>query len=176
VAEPFIGEIRAFPFNFAPIGWAMCNGQLLSISQNTALFSLLGTFYGGDGRSNFALPNLQGSAPLDQGQGPGLTSRDMGEVGGEQAVTLLLSQIPSHTHQASGVAANGDQASPAGNTWASAHSGPKTKDNIYSSTAGATMNAQALAVAGGSQPHDNMPPYLALNFCIALQGIFPARS
>ena len=100
----------------------------------------------------------------------------MGETGGEQAVTLTLSQIPSHTHQATGVAANGDQASPAGNTWAIAHSGPKTKDSIYSSTAGATMNAQALAVAGGGQPHDNMPPYLVLNFCIALQGIFPSRS
>ena len=176
MADQFVGEIRAFPFNFAPVGWAFCNGQLLSISQNTALFSLLGTFYGGDGRSNFALPNLQGSAPMHMGQGPGLSQRDIGETGGEQNVTLLLSQIPSHRHQATGVAANGDQVSPAGNTWATAHSGPKTKDNVYSTTAGSTMNAVALATAGSSQPHDNMPPYLVLNFCIALQGIFPARS
>jgi microcystin-dependent protein len=175
VSDQFVGEIRAFPFNFAPLGWAMCNGQILSISQNTALFSLLGTFYGGNGTSNFALPNLQGSAPLDQGQGVGLTNRMIGETGGEQAVTLLLSEIPSHTHQATGVAANGDQVSPVGNTWATAHSGPKTKDSVYSNSASAAMNAQALAAVGSSQPHDNMPPYLVLNFCIALIGIFPAR-
>ena len=183
MSDQFVGEIRAFPFNFAPVGWAQCNGQLIAISQNTALFSLLGTFYGGNGTSNFALPNLQGSAPLDQGTGVGLSQRFIGETGGEQTVTLLLTQIPTHTHQATGVAANGDQASPAGNaaspggnTWAIAHSGPKTKDSIYSSSAGATMNAQALSVAGGSLPHDNMPPYLVLNFCIAMVGIFPARS
>ena len=176
MSDQFVGEIRAFPLNFAPVGWAFCNGQLLPISQNTALFSLLGTFYGGDGKSNFALPNLQGSAPLDMGQGPGLSPRNIGDTGGEQTVTLTLNQIPSHTHQATGVAANGGTASPANTTWATAHSGPKTKDNVYSTTAGSTMNATALAVAGSSQPHDNMPPYLVLNFCIALQGIFPPRS
>jgi microcystin-dependent protein len=146
VSDQFVGEIRAFPFNFAPNGWAVCNGQLLAISQNTALFSLLGTQFGGNGTSNFALPNLQGSAPLDFGQGPGLSPRVIGETGGEQAVTLTLVQIPAHTHQATGVAANGN------------------------------LTTVALAPQGSSLPHDNMPPYLALNFCIALQGIFPARS
>ncbi len=176
MSDQFLGEIRVFPTNFAPFGWAFCDGQLMAISQSTALFSLLGTFYGGDGKSNFALPDLRGRAPMHFGQGPGLSLRDLGETGGGEAVTLLISEIPQHTHQAVGVAANGDQASPAGNTWASAHSGPKTKDNIYASAAGATMNAQALAVAGASQPHNNLPPYLVINFCIALQGIFPSRS
>ncbi len=175
MADQFVGEIRAFPFNFAPNGWAACNGQILPISQNTALFSLLGTQFGGNGTSNFGLPNLQGSAPLDAGQGPGLSQRTIGETGGEASVTLSLTQIPNHTHQAFGVAATGDQLSPAGRTWATAHSG-KVKDNNYSSTAGATMNGTALSQAGSSLPHDNMPPYLTVNFCIALTGIFPARS
>jgi microcystin-dependent protein len=176
MADQFLGEIRIFPFNFAPVGWAFCNGQILPISQNTALFSLLGTTYGGDGKSNFALPNLQGNAPLMAGQGPGLSERFLGETSGEPTVTLLQSQMPTHTHVPLGVAANGDQNSPQSNTWATAHSGPKTKDRTYATSGGTPMSPNAIPIAGGSQPHDNMPPYLTLNFCIAMVGIFPARS
>src|ERR1700720_4627103 len=128
MANPFVAEIRIFPFNFAPKGWAFCDGQLLPISQNTALFSLLGTTYGGDGRSNFALPNLQGSVPMQQGQGPGLSLRDLGEIGGEQNVTLLQTEMPAHNHTA--VAASGTgQPDPTNNAWAS---GAKGFGNIYS--------------------------------------------
>jgi microcystin-dependent protein len=177
MADNFVGEIRIVPFNFAPTGWALCNGQLMLISQNTALFSLLGTQFGGNGTSNFALPNLQGSAPLDFGQGSGLSSYVMGQTGGEAQVTLLQSQIPAHTHVVSANAGNGDVNNPAGNTWAKPHLG-KTPINIYNNTVGSglSMNAAAFALAGGSQPHNNMPPYLTLNFIIALQGIFPSRS
>jgi microcystin-dependent protein len=176
MSDQFVGEIRLFGFNFPPQGWAFCNGQLLPISQNTALFSLLGTYYGGDGKSTFALPNLQGQAPLQPGQGPGLSLRDLGESGGQSSVTLLVSEIPAHTHVASGAVA-GDQLSPQNNVWGTARVGRQT-DNRYaaSSGGGSLMNAQALALAGGGLPHNNMHPYLALNFCIALQGIFPPRS
>ncbi len=174
----FIGEIRIVPFTFAPTGWAMCNGQLLPISQNTALFSLLGTFYGGDGKSNFALPNLQGAAPLDMGQGPGLSPYVIGQTGGSPTVTLLQTEIPAHNHLVNGSGAvngNGDLNNPANNTWARPHLG-KTPINIYTSIAGAVpMNASAFAAAGGNQPHDNMPPYLTLNFVIAMTGTFPTR-
>jgi len=173
MSDPFVGEIRIFGFNFAPTGWALCNGQLMPISQNTALFSLLGTMYGGDGKSSFALPNLQGSAPLNQGQGPGLAPRAIGERGGESSVTLIQSEMPLHSHPIacdSGTAAN---AAPTSGMWATTGRG---RPMPYSSNAPNTpMSGQALAVAGGGQPHNNMPPYLALNFCIALQGIFPAR-
>ena len=177
MSDQFVGEIRIVPFNFAPVGWALCNGQLLPISQNTALFSLLGTYYGGNGTSNFALPNLQGSAPLCFGQGPGLSAYYLGQVGGESTVTLLASQIPAHTHALSGNSGNGDWNTPANNTWAQPHLG-KTPINLYTNTLGTglAMNPATLGVAGGSQPHNNLPPYLTLNFVIALQGIFPARS
>lgn len=174
--DPFVAEIRIFTGNFAPRGWAFCNGQLMSISQNTALFSLLGTTYGGDGKSNFALPNLQGAAPMQSGQGPGLSLRDLGETGGEQAVTLLQTEMPSHTHGLSGSSNPADLTTVAGNVWAS---GSQRGQVVYSDAGPASqvpMSAQAMGVVGGSQPHNNLPPYLGLTFIIALQGVFPARS
>jgi microcystin-dependent protein len=172
VADPFVGEIRAFPFNFAPKGWAFCDGQILPISQNTALFSLLGTTYGGDGKSTFALPNLQGSAPIAFGQGPGLSLYDLGGSGGEDTVTLLVSEIPAHNHPAGCNADAADSASPGGEVWAPEAAG----SNAYGGSGGTAMAPSALSVVGGSLPHNNLQPYLVLNYCIALQGIFPARS
>jgi microcystin-dependent protein len=173
MADPFVAEIRIYPFNFAPTGWAFCDGQLLPLSQNTALFSLLGTTYGGNGKSNFALPNMQGNAPMHPGQGPGLSLHDLGETGGAQNVTLLESEIPSHTHTLRGNNTLGDTPFPANNTLAR-----YGNFNAYQQTTNANlvnMAPQALAPAGGSLPHNNMQPYLTLNFCIALQGVFPPR-
>jgi microcystin-dependent protein len=174
MADQFVGEIRAVSFNFAPFGWALCNGQILPISQNTALFSLLGTFYGGNGTSNFALPNLQGLAPMSQGNGPGLTQRIIGETGGEPNVTLLLSQIPAHSHNAMNAPAS-TTGTPATNTVFGG--GGRGKADAYAPAPGspALMNPLAVTTVGGSLPHNNMPPYLVLNFVIALQGIFPSR-
>lgn len=173
MANPFVAEIRIMPFNFAPKGWAFCNGQILPLSQNTALFSLLGTTYGGDGKSNFALPNLQGCAPLQQGQGPGLSLRDLGETGGEQNVTLLQTEIPAHSHTAA-AGGGADTGSPQNNTWGSALKG---HGNLYAPASSLVqMSPLALGVTGGGQPHNNMPPFLTLNFCIALQGVYPPRS
>jgi len=174
MADPYLAEIRMVPFNFAPVGWALCNGQLLSIQQNAALFSLLGTTYGGDGRSNFGLPNLQGSSPLMWGQGPGLSPRDLGESGGESEVTLLAGQMATHTHgvEASNAAGGG---TPAGNVW----SKPDERGiDGYASTVGTSqaMNPAALGSTGGGQPHNNLMPYLVVNFVIALQGVYPPRS
>ena len=176
MSEPFVAEIRIFGFNFAPTGWALCDGTLMPISQNTALFSLLGTTYGGNGLNNFALPNLQGSAPLQQGQGAGLSLYDLGETGGESAVTLVTSQMPLHTHAAGCLNGAGTLTTPAANVWASARVG-RQAENRYSASPGTgpQMSGQAIASTGGSVPHNNMPPYLVLNFCIALQGIYPAR-
>ena len=174
MSNPFVGEIRIFGFNFAPTGWALCNGQLMPISQNTALFSLLGTYYGGDGKTTFALPNLQGSAALHQGQGPGLTDRIIGETGGEASVTLIQTEMPAHSHSTGCDSGTGGNAVPTGGMWATTGRG---RPLPYSSNApNAPMSGQALAAAGGNQPHNNMPPYLTLNFCIALQGIYPPRS
>lgn len=174
MSNPFLAEIRIFTAGFAPKGWAQCDGQLMPISQNTALFSLLGTTYGGNGTSNFALPNMQGSAPMQAGQGPGLSLRDLGETAGEQTVTLLTTEMPAHQHSAlaDATANNND---PTGNIWAS---GQKGFGNVYLSPPDNTaqMNPFALSIAGGSQPHNNMPPFLGLMFIIALQGVFPARS
>jgi microcystin-dependent protein len=174
MADPFVAEIRIFPFNFAPKGWAWCDGQLLPLSQNTALFSLLGTTYGGNGKSNFALPDLQGRAPMHPGQGPGLSLHDLGETGGSQTVTLLESEIPAHPHvmRASGdvadnnVPANAMLAKPIGRG-----------NNLYITVTSplVALNNSALAPAGGDQPHNNMQPYLTFYFCIALQGVFPPR-
>ena len=177
MSDQYLGEIRIVPFNFAPRGWAMCNGQLLPISQNTALFSLLGTYYGGDGKATFALPDFQGRAPINSGQGPGLSPYVLGQAAGENTVTLLQSEIPSHTHTVSAYAGNGDFNNPAGRAWAASHLG-KTPINIYNNSAGTStfMNPVALALAGGNQPHNNLPPYLTLNFVIAMTGIFPSRS
>lgn len=175
MSNPFLAEIRIFTAGFAPKGWAQCDGQLMPISQNTALFSLLGTTYGGNGTSNFALPNLQGSAPMQAGQGPGLTLRDLGETAGEQTVTLLQTEMPAHTHTAQATTGS-TQGSPANNAWAS---GSKSSGGTVYAPGTATqvqMNPFALSIAGGSQPHNNMAPFLGLMFIIALQGVFPARS
>ncbi|HVV72113.1 MAG TPA: tail fiber protein [Verrucomicrobiae bacterium] len=174
MSNPFVAEIRLFPGNFAPVGWALCNGQLLPINQNTALFSLLGTTYGGDGITTFALPNFQGSAPLQAGQGPGLSSYDLGQTGGEAAVTLLPSEMPAHTHSVLCNNGSGDLNTPTNNTWCKSHTG-KTPLNMYAATGNAAMSAGAISPAGGGQPHNNMPPYLVLNFIIALQGVYPSR-
>jgi microcystin-dependent protein len=175
MSNQFIAEIRIFAGNFAPRGWAMCDGQLMAISQNTALFSLLGTYYGGDGKSNFALPNLQGRAPLQQGQGPGLSDYVLGEAGGEPTVTLLQTEIPQHTHTVQCANSDGTATTPAGGVWAIAATRRSTL-NLYTTSGGATMSATAFNLAGGNLPHNNMMPYLALTFIIALQGVFPARS
>lgn len=173
MADPFVAEIRIFGFNFAPTGWALCDGQLLPISQNTALFSLLGTMYGGNGVTTFALPNLQGNAPLHQGQGPGLTDRLVGETGGEPSMTLIQSEMPSHTHSVGADSGVGGNADPTNGMWATTGRG---RPLPYSSnTPNTLMSGLAFTMAGGSQPHNNMPPYLTLNFCIALQGVYPPR-
>lgn len=169
--EPFIGQIKVFGFNFAPRFYALCNGQLLPISTNQALFSLLGTTYGGNGTTNFALPNLQGRAALHFGQGPGLSNYSQGQTGGEENHTLLQTEMPQHNHLAAASNNTADQTYPPGNLWANAGSGPG-----FSSTGGSTMNLQSLANAGGSQPHNNMQPYLVVNYCIALSGLFPSRN
>jgi microcystin-dependent protein len=177
MSSPFLAEIRMFGFNFAPRGWAFCNGQVLPISQNTALFSLLGTFYGGDGRTTFALPNLAGSSPMNQGQGQGLSQRFIGESAGETAVTLLQTELPQHPHQLNAYSGAADQDSPAGNTWAQSQGG-RLGPNLFTATNvnPTSMSQAALSITGGGQPHNNMPPYLTVNFCIALQGIYPPRS
>lgn len=169
MSDPFVAEIRIFAGNFAPTGWALCNGQLLALSQNTALFSLLGTTYGGDGKSNFALPNLQGAAPMHQGQGPGLSDRSLGESGGTSSVTLLTSEIPAHTHTVSATDGEPLSASPANAAWPSLENGNAYRRQDVDST----MAPDALAVAGSSLPHNNMPPFNTFTFIIALQGIFP---
>jgi len=171
--DPFVAEIRIFPFNFPPKGWAFCDGQLLPLSQNTALFSLLGTTYGGDGKSNFALPDMQGNAPMHPGQGPGLSLHDLGETGGSETVTLLQSEIPAHSHNVMANTAPADNNAPAP-TFVLAQS---TGTNAYSSQgSNATLSVNTLVPAGGSLPHNNMMPYLTLNFCIALQGVYPPRT
>jgi microcystin-dependent protein len=173
VADAFVAEIRIFPFNFPPTGWAFCNGQLLPISQNTALFSLLGTFYGGDGRTNFALPNLQGCAPMAAGQGPGLSLRTIGETGGTETVTLLTSDMPSHPHS---MRPSVEAADIFTGTAATAIAG-STPTNAYIAAApDVQLNLQAVAQTGNGVPHNNIQPSLVLNFCIALQGIFPPRT
>jgi len=175
MADPFVAEIRIFPFNFAPQGWAFCNGQLMPISQNTALFSLLGTTYGGDGKSTFALPDMQGNAPMHPGQGPGLSLHDLGEMSGSETVTLLTSEIPLHSHA---MVASNDAAvtnDPAANQIAKPFG---RGNNTFTAASGSltAMSPSALTPAGGSLPHNNMMPYLTLNFNIALQGVFPPRS
>lgn len=169
MADPFVAEIRMFPFYFAPKGWAFCNGQLLPISQNTALFSLLGTTYGGDGKSTFALPDLQGNSPMQPGQGQGLSLRDLGETSGVESVTLMQTEIPFHTHAVSVSNEDANNTNSGGNT-------PGRGNAIYGpANPLVAMDGNALAPAGGGLPHNNMQPYLVLNFCIAMQGVFPPR-
>jgi microcystin-dependent protein len=176
-SEPFIGEIMIFGFDFPPRGYASCSGQLLSISSNTALFSILGTTYGGDGRVTFGLPDLRGRAANGQGQGPGLSPKTLGEVSGQENVTLISTQMASHNHIVSCNNGDGDKSTPVGNVFA----GPGADRDLYWYNNGntgspATMAPNALGNTGGNQPHNNMMPYLAVNFCIALQGVFPARN
>ncbi len=178
MANPFLGEIRMFGFNFAPQGWAFCNGQLLSISQNDALFALLGTTYGGNGVSTFGLPNFQSRVPIHQGQGSGLSPYVIGAFGGVENVTLTVAQTAAHTHlvYADGDVPSNNSPSPSGNALATFATG----GDIYATAAGlkkaVTMNPLMIAAAGGGQPHPNIQPFLVVNFCIALQGIFPSRN
>ena len=175
MSDPFVAEMGLFPFNFPPHGWALAAGQLMPISQNTALFSLLGTFYGGDGRATFGLPNLQGSCAIGQGQGPGLSSYFIGESGGQENVSLIVTEIPVHTHtvHSEGFAQAGST-DPTNNGLAR----PKTSPgNFTTPTLGnpQQLAPNAVSVSGSSLPHNNMMPYLTMNWCIALQGVFPAR-
>jgi microcystin-dependent protein len=172
MADPFVAEIRIFPFNFAAKGWAWCDGQLLPLSQNTALFSLLGTTYGGDGKSNFALPNLQDRAPMHPGQGPGLSLHDLGESSGSPAVTLQQSEIPVHAHSVSASNGPANLQAPAPDRVLG-----RANNNVYlDNPANLVQTAhEALAPAGGDQPHNNMQPFLTFYFNIALQGVFPPR-
>lgn len=173
MADPFVAEIRIFPFNFAPKGWAWCDGQLMPLSQNTALFSLLGTTYGGNGKSNFALPDLQGRAPMHPGQGPGLSLHDLGETGGSETVTLLESEIPSHSHSLRVSQGDAIEISPNGQLFATGTGGIGAYATLSPLT---QLSPNAIAPAGGDQPHNNMQPYLTFYFCIALQGVFPPRT
>lgn len=174
MSEPFIAEVRIFAGNFAPRGWAFCNGQLLQISQNTALFSLLGTTYGGDGRTTFGLPNLEGKAPMHPGNGPGLTSRRLGQSAGEATHTLSEAEIPSHTHQLRCADNSADTGEPANGLLAA--SSPLADRQYRSVFPSGAMSAAALASVGSGQPHNNMPPYLTMYFIIALEGLYPSRS
>jgi microcystin-dependent protein len=172
VPEPFVGEIQMFGGNFAPVGWALCNGQLLSIASNTALFSLLGTTYGGNGTTTFGLPDLRGRVPISFGQGPGLSLRDLGESGGVEAVTLLTTEMPVHTHSLGASPSNGTTSAAAGRVDARSPAAIPQ----YAAASDSNLGAAAVGSAGGSQPHNNLQPYLAVTFIIATQGIYPARS
>src|ERR1700674_3791137 len=166
--DPFVAEIRIFPFNFAPKGWAFCEGKTLQLSQNTALFSLLGTTYGGDGKSNFALPNMQGNVPMHPGQGPGLSLHDLGETGGSDTVTLLESEMPAHRHF---MMADTQDPADTNVVSPSAVFALSTNGNLYQTSGNVPLSDNAITPAGGEQPHNNIQPYLTLNFCIALQGV-----
>ncbi len=170
MSTPYIGEIRIFSFAFAPRGWALCNGQLLAINQNQALFSILGTFYGGNGIQNFALPNLQGRVPRHWGQGAGLSSVVLGESAGTENVTLQASQVPGHTHPVQISTSAATQVSPHNGVWAN------SGDLSYAASATGSMASAAISTVGSGQPHSTLPPLLVLSFCIALNGIFPTRN
>lgn len=173
MSDPFIGEIKMFAGTFAPRGWALCDGQLMSISQNSALFSLLGTTYGGDGRTTFALPDLRGRLPMHAGSGPGLSSKQIGQRGGSENEILTLNHLPSHTHTANALDKPGDRSTPEAAHWAATSSGsPNYSDTLPD----VNMNAGILTSAGGSQSHSNLMPFTCVNFIIALFGVFPSRS
>ncbi len=171
MSSPYIGEIRMFGGNFAPAGWMFCDGSILAISEYETLFNLIGTTYGGDGQSTFALPDLRGRVPVHMGQGAGLSAYTIGQMGGQEMVTLTTSQMPAHSHVPQANTGMGSQTSPAGNVWANSTNLP------YSASApSAAMDPAAVGMAGGSQPHDNMVPYLCISFIISLFGIFPTQS
>lgn len=178
--EPFIGQIQLFGFNFAPRGWAFCDGRLLSIAQNNALFALLGTMYGGDGQTTFGLPDLRGRVAIGMGQGPGLSNYTQGQLAGVEHVTLNINQIPAHNHLINVSNVDGTSNTASGNFLATGNAiierSTKVPANIYGTSLNATMSPQAVALAGSGMPHENMQPYLVLNYCIALQGIFPSRN
>ena len=171
--EPFIGQIMMFAGNFAPRGWALCNGQLLEIELNSALFSILGTTYGGDGKKTFGLPDLRGRAPIHFGQGPGLTNRKLGEKSGAEKVTLEVKQMPKHSHALRCSDERGDSPDPANRFPAKTRAEPKDQ---YKNDSDATMNSSIVDGTGGSEAHPNMQPYTTVNFCIALQGLYPSRN
>jgi microcystin-dependent protein len=168
MSQPFLGAIILVPYNFAPRGYAFCQGQILSIAQNTALFSLLGTTYGGNGQTTFALPDLRGRVPLSAGQGPGLSNYTLGQSAGTEAVSLTVNEMPTHNHLVSASLTDPSSQKP--------QDGYLADGNAYAASANTTMGVQSVQNAGGSQPHQNLPPYLTLNYCIALQGIFPSRN
>jgi microcystin-dependent protein len=171
MSDPFLGEIRLLPYDFAPLGWALCDGSVLSIAQNTALFSLLGTTYGGDGRTTFALPDLRGRVAVSSGQGPGLSDHLLGQVGGDETVTLATDELPAHSHAVAAHRTRGSHASPNGRV-----PGHSSSGTVYADASdGTQMSAHTIAATGGGQPHDNLQPYLALNYCIATEGIYPSR-
>lgn len=170
MSSPFLGEVRMFGLTFSPRGWAYCNGQQLAINQNQALFSLLGTTFGGNGTTTFALPDLQGRTPVHVGSGPGLPSYAWGQKGGAETHTLTAAELPSHSHGATGTSSSPNVSSPSGATWATGVA------NAYGTSPNGSMSAASVGNAGGGQAHPNMPPYLVLNFVIALQGIFPSRN
>jgi microcystin-dependent protein len=177
MSDPYLGQISIFSFNFAPRGWATCDGQLLSIQQNSALFALLGTFYGGNGTTTFALPNLRGMVPVNMGQGPGLSQYSIGQVGGQESHTLTVTEMPTHTHTPH-YTATANQAAPGGNLWAADPNGNitfATSGNEVMAT-GNNDNQNAIGSNAGGQPHENRCPFLVVTFCIALQGIFPSRN
>jgi len=173
MSQPFIGEIRMFGGNFAPLNWALCNGQLMAIDQNTALFALIGTTYGGDGVQTFALPNLQSRFPMHQGQGPGLSNRILGQLDGTETVTLTVNQLPAHAHPAICSSGGGDSETPVHNFWAT---DPMGNTAAYTTAPDSQMLASAIGTTGGSQPHDNMKPFLVINFIISLFGVFPSQN
>lgn len=176
IMDVFLGMIGLFGFNFAPKGWMSCNGQLLSIAQNSALFALLGTTYGGDGVTTFALPDLRGRVPNGQGQGPGLSSYQMGQAAGTEHVTLIQTQMPQHNHTLNVSGNPGTSNSPAGTVLAQAFDANEGVVNTYGTAINATASPQAIGLSGGNQPHENMQPYLTMNYCIAVEGIFPSRN
>ena len=174
MSEPFLAEIRMVGFNFAPRGWAFCDGQILPINQNQSLYSLLGTIYGGDGRTSFALPDLRGRVPIHEGQGSGGSNHPIGSRGGEETHILSTSEMPTHSHQMVATTAGANQPSPANNFLAAA---PPTIGNAYTdSSTNAALKTSSVTASGGGQGRDNMQPYIAVNFCIALQGLFPSRN
>jgi len=179
MSEPFLGEIKIFPYNFAPPGWAFCSGQVLSIAQNTALFSLLGTTYGGNGQTTFALPDLGGRRAYHPGQGPGLSPVAQGEMTGTETVSLVTGEMPAHTHPVVAVRggpSSGPTTSPAGATWSNEVKGSPQNTPYTDGQPNTTMSPASMGIAGGGGAHENRPPYLVLSFCIALQGVYPSRN